>query len=140
MARVKQKLDDARKQREGFQQVNVYSSGAVRDRHSFIPQYDSVTSLNGNRTLPLLIAAVIITSALLVWWLMSSNENRSDPFSRVEVIGKQQTVGPMSTTIEEINDGIAALAVQLDSVTKSIASLDTRLANTQLAINAITTT
>jgi cell division septation protein DedD len=140
MERIKQKLDEARKQRENIQQGNSYSGGGLRDRYSFIPKYNSVTGLNGNRALPVLIAAVIITSAMLVWWLVSNKENRSDPFPRVEIHGTQQTIVAMSTTVEEINNRIAALAVQLDAVSKSIASLETRLTSTQLAINAITTT
>jgi hypothetical protein len=133
MERIKQKLDEARKQRDKIQQGIAYSGGPAHGRHSYIPE-------NDNRKLPILIAAVIITSAMLVWWLVSSNEHRSDRFPDAEVYGTQQTIGTMSTTVEEINTRIAALAAQLDAVIKSIASLEASLASTKLALNAITTT
>jgi hypothetical protein len=140
MERIKQKLDEARKQREKIQQENDYSGGGLRDRYSFIPKYDSVTGLNGNRTLPVLIVAVIITSAVLVWWLASNNEHRSDVSSEAEVHGTQQTIQAISTTVEQMNNKIGALAVQIDALSKSISSLETRLTHNQVTIDTITTT
>ena len=140
MERIKQKLDEARKQRDKIQQGNAYSGGAVRDRHSYFPENWSVTGLNGNRTLPILIAAVIITSAMLVWWLISSNEHRSDRFSEAAVYGTQQTIGAMSTTVEQMDNKIGALAVQIDALSKSVSSLETRLTYTQVAIDRRTAT
>lgn len=140
MERIKEKLDEARKQRDKIQQGNAYSGGTVRDRHSYISAKSSITGLNGNRTLPVLIAAVIITSAMLVWWLISNNEHRSDGFSEAEVYGTQQIIGVMSTTVEQMNNKIGALAVQIDALSKSISSLETRLSNPQLAIDTISAT
>jgi len=140
MERIKQKLDEARKQRDKIQQGNDYPGGAVRDRHSYFPDNGSITGLNGNRALPILIAAVIITSAMLAWWLISSNEHPSDRFSEVEVYGTQQTIGAMSTTVEQMNNKIGALAVQLDALIKSISLLEARLTSAQLAIDTITAT
>ena len=140
MERIKQKMDEARKKRENFLQGSAYSGGALRDRHSFIPKFDSVTGLNGNRTLLLLITAVIITSAVLVWWLVSNSEHRSDVSSEAEVYGTQQTIQTMSTTVEQMNNKIGALAVQIDALRKSISSLETRLANNQVPLDTITAT
>lgn len=133
MERIKQKLDEARKQRDNIQQGIAYSGGAVRDRHSYILE-------DGNRILPILIAAVIITSAMLVWWLISSNEHRGDRFAEIGEHGTQKTIGAMSTTIEQMNNKIGALAVQIDALSKSISSLETRLTSTQVAIDTRTAT
>jgi len=140
MERIKQKLDEARKKRENFLQGSAYSGSTLRDRHSFIPKYDSVTGLGGKRTLLLLIAAVIITSAMLILWLISSNENRNDSFSKVGVHGTQQTIQAMSTTVEQMNNKIGALAVQIDALSKSISSLESRLTNTPVSLDTITAT
>ena len=46
MERIKQKLDEARKQRDNIQQGNAYSEGAVRDRHSYILDKSSIAGMN----------------------------------------------------------------------------------------------
>jgi hypothetical protein len=140
MERIKEKLDEARRQRDKIQQGIANSGIAARGRHSYISNNGSITGLNGNRTLPILIAAFIITSAMLVWWLISSNENHSDQLSEVEVHGTQQSIGGMSTTIDLMNNKIGELTVQLDAVIKSIASLEARLTSFQLALDTITAT
>ena len=136
MERIKQKLVEARKQREQIQRGYDFSADAMRDRHH-IPEKGSVTVLSSNNTKTLLVAAVIITSAMLIWWLISSNEQHIEPFSDIENYESRQTIEAVSTTVEKMNKKIASLAAQMDALSVSITQLEAKLTSTQMTMDAV---
>jgi septal ring factor EnvC (AmiA/AmiB activator) len=137
MERIKQKMDEARKQRENIQQGYYSSADAVAGRHSYILEKGGTTNPRGTKTrLFLLVAAVIIALAIFIWWHITSNEQRIERFSDLENQESRQTIEAVSATVEKMNNKIALLATQMDALSTSISQLDAKLINTQITMDA----
>ena len=131
-------MDEARKQRVNIQQGYYSSADAVHGRHSYILEKGGTTDPRGNKTrLFLLVAAVIIASAILVWWHITSNEQRIERFSDIDIHESRQAIESVSATVEKKNNKIALLATQMDALSNSITQLDAKLINTQITMDAI---
>jgi cell division septation protein DedD len=138
MERIKQKLNEARKQREKIQQGYVTSTHAEHGRHSGIPKKDVTTGpIDNNTRLLAVAAAVIIPLAMLIWWGGTENEPQLERLSDIEIYESRQAIGAMSTTVEMMNNKIVSLAAQMDSLSESITQLETKLISTQMSMNAV---
>ena len=141
MERIKQKLDEARKQREQIQ--NGYTTPAESAGHqelnAFMSEKNRTKALKGNHTWLLSGTAVIILLVVITWWSISSNDRDEIRLSDIEVFEPQQASAVGSTAVERMDMKIAALVDRVDSLTESITKLETKLISTHLTTDAIIT-
>lgn len=67
-------------------------------------------ALKGNHMRLLLGLVIIIMSAMIIWWSVSSNEHDVIRLSDIEMIEPIQACATGSTTVERVDMKIAALA------------------------------
>ena len=141
MERIKQKLDEARKQREQIQ--NGYTTPAESVGHqelnAFMSEKNRTKALKGNHSWLLLGTAAIILLVVITWWSVSSNDRDEIRLSDIEGFEPQQTSAAGSTAVERMDMKIAALVDRVDSLTESITKLETKLISTHLTTDAIIT-
>ena len=141
MERIKQKLDEARKQREQIQNGYTTSSESAghRELNAFMSEKTRTKALNGNYAWLLLGTAVILLSVVVIWWSLSSNDRDEIRLSDIEAFELQQASAAGITAVEGMDMKIAALADRVDSLTESITKLETKLISAHLTTDAIIT-
>lgn len=139
MERIKQKLDEARKQREQIQRGDTTPSEGVGSHNWSASRSDKhrLMDLNGNHARLLLGTALIIMSVMVTWWGISSNDHEFIRLSGIEELDSQQGSKTRSAAVEEIDLKIAALAEQVDTLTESITQLETKLISAHLTTDSI---
>ena len=139
MERIKQKLDEARKQREQMQRGYTDAAESVGHHNwsAFRSEKRHFVSMKGNNAWFLLGTTVIIMSVLIIWWGVSSNEHDLIRLSEIESHESQQASATGNTAIERMDMKIAALAERVDSLTGSIDQLETKLISTLLTTDSI---
>lgn len=141
MERIKQKLDVARKQREQFQNGYTASAESVghREWNAFMPKKNRFMDKKGKHTRLSLGVVVIIISAMIAWWGVSSNEHAVIRLSDIEKFESQQASATGSTAVERMDMKIAALAERVNSLTESITQLETKLISAHATTDVIIT-
>lgn len=141
MERIKEALDVARKQREQLQ--NGYTTSAEspvhREWNAFESEKNRFMALKNNHTWFLLGAVVIFLSVVIIWWSVSSSERDVIRLSDIKMFESQHASAAGSTAVERMDMKIAALAERVDSLTGSIAKLETKLISARLTTDAIIT-
>ena len=111
MEQIKQKSDEARKQREQIQHGYTDAADSVGHHNwsAFRSEKRHFMSMKGNNAWFLLGTTVIIMS-LIIWWGASSNEHDLMRLSEIEAHESQQASAAGSTAVERMDMQIAALA------------------------------
>ena len=125
MERIKQKLDEARKQREQIQRGYTDAAESVGHHNwsAFRSEKRHFMSIKSNNAWFLLGTTVIIMSVLIIWWGASSNEHDLIRLSEIEAHESQQASATGNTAVERMDMQIAALAERVNSLTESITQL-----------------
>jgi len=141
MERIKQKLDEARKQREQIQRGFTDAAESVGHHNwsAFRSEKRHFMSMKGNNAWFLLGTVVIILSVVIIWWGTSSNERDVIRLSDIEIFESQQTSAAGSTAVERMDMKIAALAERVNSLTDSITQLETKLISAHATTDVIIT-
>ena len=141
MERIKQKLDEARKQREQMQRGYTDAAESVGHHNwsAFRSEKRHFMSMKGNNAWFLLGTTVIIMSVLIIWWGVSSNEHDLIRLSEIEAHESQQASAAGSTAVERMGMQIAALTERVNSLTESITQLETKLISAHATTDVIIT-
>ena len=139
MERIKQKLDVARKQREQIQNgyTTAADSAVHREWNAFMSDNNRFMTLKGNHMRLLFSMVIIIMSAMIIWWNVSSNEHDVIRLSDIEMIEPLQASATGSKAVERMDMKIAALAERVDSLTESITQLETKLISVHSTTDSI---
>ena len=118
MERIKQKLDEARKQREQMQRGYTDAAESVGHHNwsAFRSEKRHFMSMKGNNAWFLLGTTVIIMSVLIVWWGASSNEHDLIRLSDIEALESPQARTAGSVAVDRMGMQIAALAERVNSL------------------------
>ena len=141
MERIKQKLDEARKQREQIQRGYTDAAESVGHHNwsAFRSEKRHFMSLKGNNAWFLLGTTVIIMSILIIWWGVSSSDHDAIQLSSIYTLESQQASAAVSTAVESMDMKIAALAERVDLLTESITHLETKLISAHATTDTIIT-
>lgn len=141
MERIKQKLDAARIQRERLQQGHTDAAESVGHHNwsTFRSEKRHFMSLKGNNAWFLLGTTVIIMSAMIAWWGVSSNDHDASRLSGIEELDSQRDSKTSNSAVEEVDLKIAALTDRVNTLTESISQLEIKLISVHLTTDAIIT-
>jgi hypothetical protein len=131
LERVKQKLEEARKQRERLLHRHTTSIGGViqQDRR-FTFRHTGILLLSG--------MAVAVLASMITWWIISGHAQTGARLSGLDLIGPQQSSSTGNPAIDRLEARIDGLNERVEILSVSIARLETTLTRAQAHTNSIT--
>lgn len=122
MERIKQKLEEARKQRERLQDGHSTSTDGVmyRKRHAYGSVKNRLFTINGNNIWLLSGMSVVIVSGMIAWWIVSGLEMGEIRLSDLDLIESHQTSATGTPDVEKLEARITDLTERVEMLTDSI--------------------
>lgn len=129
---IKQKLEEAHKQRERLQESQASSTEGVTDRklsESGSQNY-RLFALKNKATWLLSGITLVIASAMITW-LVASNQEPAEWLYNLDLFKPHQTNATGSPTAEQLETRVTGLIERVAMLTDSIARLESRLTHVQ---------
>jgi cell division septation protein DedD len=129
LERIKQKLEEAGKQRGHLQHGHTTSTEDVshRERSAFRSENNRLFTGKGNTMWLLSGMAVVIASVTITWWIASDQQPGGTRLSDLDLLESPHASATESLATEKLETRITALIERLEILTGSITDLESRL-------------
>ncbi|MEN8133488.1 MAG: SPOR domain-containing protein [Pseudomonadota bacterium] len=141
MERIKQKMEEARKQREQLQHGHATSTEGVRHRKqsAFRSEKNRLFTLKDNNIEQFLSRmAVVAALAMVAWWIVPSQEPDGTRLHDLDLLESHQTSATGSPAVEKLEARITGLIERVEILTDSITYLEFRLKRAHVITDSVT--